>query len=91
MVRPVMVAVRFPLDHVAVAPPGLAVTVYPVITDPPSEDGAVQVTVACVLPAVAETLVGTPGTVERAPGVTALEDEDALPSPTLLVAVTTNV
>jgi hypothetical protein len=32
---------------------------------PPSEDGAVQVSVAEALPAVADTLVGAPGTVAR--------------------------
>ena len=58
------------------------------IADPPVDDGALQVTVASALPAVAEILVGVPGTVA---GVTALEDDDALPSPTLFVAVTVNV
>ena len=58
---PVTVAVRLPLDHVAVWPPGLAVTVYPVIAEPPVDAGAFQVTVACAFPAVAETLVGAVG------------------------------
>ena len=88
MVRPVTVAARAPLDQLLVAPPGLAVTVYPVITDPPSDGGAFQVTVACASPAVAETLVGAPGAVA---GVTVLEGVDALLSPTLFVAVTVNV
>ena len=54
----------------AVRPPGDDVTVYPVIALPPLDAGAVQVTVAWVLPAVATTLVGAPGTVAAAVGVT---------------------
>src|SRR5260370_40582659 len=46
---------------VAVNPPGDEVTLYPVIGDPPLEAGAVQVTVAWALPAVAVTAVGAPG------------------------------
>jgi len=45
-VRPVTVALSAPLDQLAVAPPGLAVTVYPVMADPPSDEGALQVTMA---------------------------------------------
>jgi len=45
-----------------VAPPGLAVTVYPVILAPPVKAGAVNVTLACVSPAVAVPIVGAPGT-----------------------------
>jgi hypothetical protein len=41
---------------------GEEVTVYPVIAEPPFEDGAVQEMLACVYPAVAVTLVGAPGT-----------------------------
>ena len=59
---PVTVAVRAPLDQLAVCPPGLAVTVYPVIVDPPVDAGALQLIVACVLPAMAVTSVGAPGT-----------------------------
>ena len=88
MVRLVTVAVSVPLVHVAVWPPGVAVTVYPVIAEPPVDAGAFQVTVACAFPAVAETLVGAPGTVA---GVTALEADDAAPLPTLLVATTLKV
>ena len=40
------------------------------ITDPPSDDGALHVTVACPFHAVADTLVGAPETVGN---VTALE------------------
>ena len=56
--------------------------------EPPSDDGAFQVTVACSLPAVAETLVGAPGTVA---GVTAVEAEEAALLPLALVAMTVNV
>ncbi len=51
---------------VAVMPPGAEVTVYDVIAQPPSDEGAVQLTVACPLPAAALTPVGAlgrPGTV----------------------------
>ena len=68
--------------------PGEDVTVYWVIAAPPLDAGAVQDTVAWVLPPVADTLAGAPGTVA---GVTALEAVDADPVPTLLVAVTVNV
>ena len=85
---PVTVAVRLPLDQLAVWPPGLAVAVYPVIVEPPFDDGAFQVTVACALPAVAETLVGAPGTMA---GVTALDAEEAALLPFAFVAVTANV
>jgi hypothetical protein len=59
-----------------------------VIDDPPVNDGAVQVTVACVLLAVAVTLVGAPGMVA---GVTALDALDDVPVPTVLLATTVNV
>jgi hypothetical protein len=49
---------------VAVMPPGLDVTVYPVITLPPSFVGAVNATLAERSPAVATTPVGAPGTVD---------------------------
>ena len=68
--------------------PGLLVTVYPVIELPPVEPGAVQVTAAVVLPGVADTAVGAPGTVA---GVTGELAEDGAPVPTALVAVTVNV
>ena len=61
MVKPVTVmGDAVPL---AVMPPGLEVTVYPVIVLPPFDEGALKVTVALALPGVAETLVGAPGTV----------------------------
>jgi hypothetical protein len=69
---------------VSVPPAGLDVTVYPVIAVPPLETGAVKVTVAEALPAVATTEVGAPGTVV---GVMELDGEDAADVPTPLVAV----
>ena len=48
----------------AVKPSGLDVTVYEVMLVPPVDDGAVNATDACVLPAVATTLVGAPGAVK---------------------------
>ena len=61
-VRPVTVAVVAAPAELAVKEPGLDVTVYPVMADPPLLVGAVHVIVACVLPAVATTDVGVPGT-----------------------------
>jgi hypothetical protein len=73
---------------VPVNPPGLEVTVYPVIAEPPLLTGAVNVTVACAFPAVAVPIVGAPGTVE---GITEFEAELAGPVPLALVAVTVKV
>ena len=53
--------------------------------------GAVKVTVALALPAVAVPIVGAPGAVAAAAGVTLFEAEDAALVPTALVAVTVNV
>jgi hypothetical protein len=50
--------------------------------------GAVQLTVAWAMPAVADTRVGAAGAV--APGVTVLDAADGCPVPTALVAVTVN-
>ena len=61
LVRPVTVQERAPVV-VHVRPPGLAVTVYPVIGQPPSDTGAVHDTTLCPFaPVVAVTLVGRPG------------------------------
>ena len=71
-----------------VAPDALCVShvaVYEVIAEPPLLAGAVKVTVACALPAVAVPIVGAPGTVA---GVTVLDADDEGPVPTALVAVT---
>ena len=86
MVNPVTVADV--LAVVAVKLPGEDVTVYWVIAAPPFDAGAVHETSASVLPPVADTPVGAPGTVA---GVTVLETVEAEPVPTLLVAVTVNV
>jgi hypothetical protein len=74
-----------PLDESVVS---VDVTEYLVIAEPPSKDGAVQLTAAEALPRVALTSVGDSGVVA---GVTEDEDWDAGPVPTLLVAVTVNV
>jgi len=44
-------------------PPPDEVTVYPMMAEPPLETGAVKVTVAVALPAVAVPIVGAPGKV----------------------------
>ena len=48
---------------VCVKLPGLEITVYLVITEPPSLSGAEKETVACLLPETAVTLVGASGAV----------------------------
>ena len=62
---------------VAVRPPGEEVTVYPVIADPPVFVGAVKLSVALPLPALAEMLVGVSGAVIG--DVTADEAPDNVP------------
>jgi hypothetical protein len=71
-----------------VCPPGDEVTVYDVIAEPPSDAGALKLTLACRSPGVADTPVGAPGTVR---GVTAADGADAAPVPATLVAATVNV
>ena len=73
---------------VAVSPPGLDVTVYPVMAEPPFDIGADQITIAAFAPGVANTPVGAPGTVE---GVTAAEAADAALVPLAFLATTLNV
>ena len=58
---------------------------------PPSEVGSVQLTVAWPAPATAVPMVGAPGAVSTAVGVTALECADAVPVPMTLTAATVNV
>ena len=58
------------------------------MADPPLDAGAVHDTVACPLPATADTPVGAPGTVA---GVTATEAADAAPVPATFFAVTVKV
>jgi hypothetical protein len=72
---------------VAVNPPTLEVTVYPVIIEPPFDTGAVNEIVACPLPLIATTPVGASGTVE---GVTPLLAPDEVLVPEMFVAVTVN-
>jgi len=67
LVSPVTVAVVVvPLAVVALKFPGLDVTVYEVIGEPPVLVGAVQLTLAWALPAVAVTLAGGLGDVDAA-------------------------
>src|SRR5260370_22365592 len=82
---PVTVALVVVPLALAVSPPGDEVTVYPLIWDPPLEAGAVQVTVAWALPAVAVTAGGAPG---GPVGMTAPEAVEAGPLPTAFVAGT---
>ena len=53
--------------------------------------GAVKVTVALALPALAVPMIGAPGTVAGALGVTLFDAADAAPVPIALVALTINV
>jgi hypothetical protein len=55
------------------------------------EAGAVNDTVAWALPAVAVPMVGAPGTVVAAAGVTLLDAADATLDPTEFLAVTVKV
>ena len=61
------------------------------MAEPPLETGAVQETVAEALPATALALLGAPGAVTGATGVTEMDDALALLVPTVLVAVTVKV
>ena len=88
MVRPVTAQLNEPVV-VQVAPPGVAVTEYPVITAPPFETGSVQdTTEETSTPELPLTEVGAPGTVE---GNAEAEAEDAVDVPLALVAVTVKV
>jgi len=71
-----------------VAPPGEAVTVYPVIGDPPSSIGAFQETCALALPPEAVANVGASGALAGVAVTVAVDDSE---SPTPLVAITRNV
>ena len=71
----------------AVTPPGDDVTVYEVIAEPPVA-GAVQLTVACSFPRVAETDVGASGVVA---GVTGSDGEEGAELPTPFLANTVKV
>jgi hypothetical protein len=73
-----------PVEHVA--PPGLAVAVYPVIALPPSDAGADHDSEAWAFPGVAVLRAGAPGTVR---GV-ADRAFDAGPGPATFEATTVN-
>jgi hypothetical protein len=85
-VKPVTVKGEAP--PVAVKPPGLDVTVYEVMADPPLVTGAEKVIVASPLPLVAVPIVGAPGTVA---GVAAPLGLEEILVPMALVAVTVKV
>ena len=68
--------------------PGLEVTVYPDIAEPPLLAGDVNATEAWEFPEAAVPIVGAPGTVA---GVTELEAPLAAPVPIAFVAVTVKV
>ena len=94
LVRPEMLrgTVRLPA-LVSTPPGGLDVTVKPEIAGHVGSEhvGAVNVTDACALPAVAVAAVGAGGTVVAGLGVTLLDGAEAGPVPTLLLAVTVKV
>ena len=73
---------------VAMIGPGVQLTVYDVIGEPPSEAGGVKLTVAIPLPGIAVPIVGASGSVV---GVTLFEAADAAPDPATFVATTVNV
>src|SRR5437016_10064019 len=87
---PDTVALRAEPDTVTLWPPE-HVIVYEVTGLPPSEAGAVQVTVTEPSPAVAATPVTAPGAVAGATGVTGDDGKLAELVPTALAAVTKNV
>src|SRR6478735_4656411 len=82
LVRPVSVQLSALVRQMR--PPGFAVAVYDVTTDPPLDAGADQARATEPLPAVAELRVGAPGTVAG----TADRAFEAGPVPMALLAVT---
>jgi hypothetical protein len=86
--RPVTVHCNGPELHTHCAPPGDAVTVYPVTTEPPSLPGAAHDTTDDAFATVPKTPDGAPGTVR---GVTEADAADAELVPAAFVAVTENV
>ena len=88
-VSPVTVKVLAVVRVLLIPPAGFDVTVYAVMGEPPVDVGAVNTTVAVVLPVAVE--VPIPGAVGR-PNVATDEDgEDATEVPYVFVAVTVNV
>ena len=88
MVSPVTVHVVVGAATVQLRPPGLAVTVYDVMADPPSEAGVDHETATWPFPGAAVTDVGGPGTVA---GVTELDAGDAGVFQVFSRATTSNV
>ncbi len=86
--KPVTVQLFAPVV-VQINPPGLDVTVYPVIREPPALVGALHETFAWPFPALALTPTGAPGT--GADGVTVFEGAEGALVPVEVVAVTVNV
>ena len=79
-----------PVAVTGVPPPtGVAVTVYPVIEDPPVFVGAVKLTNALPLLPLAPIPVGTPGAIGT--GVTGADAVELVLVPTALVATTVKV
>ena len=87
LVRPVTVHDVAP-EVVQLFAPGEDVTVYPVIAEPPSVNGALQERVASVFPGTATTLVGTLGIVR---GVMEFEAIDVAELPAAFSATTEKV
>jgi hypothetical protein len=81
------VTVQGEVAHVPVCPPD-EVAVYEVIAEPPSLAGAVKLTVAWPLPAVAVPIVGAPGALRTR---TLLDAADAALEPTEFTATTVKV
>jgi hypothetical protein len=88
LLRPLTTQLVAPAGALHVGPPGEAVTVYPVIGDPPSLEGGVKETRALPFPSVAETPVGGLATVAGV-AVTETVEESELPTP--LVVMTRKV
>ena len=86
LVRPVTVIGL--VEPIPVKPPGIEVTVYAIIDEPPLLTGAVNATTAWVFPAVAVPIIGAPGTVD---GITEFEAILGELLPFELVAITVKV
>jgi hypothetical protein len=76
-------------DVTQVNKPGFEVTVYEVISAPPSENGSVQDTVT--EPLATNSIVTSEAADGAVDGVAAADPEEAAPSPLAFVAVTVNV
>ena len=86
MVSPVTTHVVAPTTtHVLAS--GDEVTVYLVIAEPPSDAGALQVSVAVAFPALVEVIVGGPAVADGVPTT----DEETGPEPTPFIATAAKV